>query len=203
MFAMRQNLFLVSLGSLLLLLSCSDLSEEPNPPATDKSKPDQEFRQAEIEVYDGDLLRAILKADHMEQYQKEHRIVMYDNVESLSFDSLGRIESIMFCDTAHYKSNKDDLFARGNVKVIAAEDPAYFGSGDKAIQALLEKPPFKLTTEALDYIEKTGKISTDLDVVFETTRDTLYGVGFTSNQNLSNWKIFKPVGVSYRQQEGE
>ena len=55
-----------------------------------------------------------------------------------------------------------------------------------------------MTTTSLHYNERESRIFTEQRVRFATHQDTLYGIGFASDADLSHWTIKNPTGISYR-----
>ena len=52
-----------------------------------------------------------------------------------------------------------------------------------------------LMTDSLTWDNNSDKIYTDANLEFITSdSDTLYGTGFKSNIDLTNWKILQPRG---------
>ena len=86
---------------------------------------------------------------------------------------------------SNLKSNKaiifeksDNLLAIGNVRVFS----------DSGIT---------LYTDSLLWNNKSERIFSNDSVMLTTNfNDTLYGIGFESNADLTHWKIKKPWGVS-------
>ncbi len=192
---------------------CAPGPETPLPPLAENI-PEQEFREAVVEYYEGGSLRGILSAEHMQQFRRKHLVLLFDAVQSVNFDSLGRVESVMTCDTLYYRRDKRDLKARGHVIVSAAGEPDPGGEGGSPageldspetqrleVERLKSSPAFRLRSEALDWVERIRKIRTELPVVFESQRDTVRGVGFQSDRDLGNWEIYRPEGVSHRRFE--
>lgn len=60
-----------------------------------------------------------------------------------------------------------------------------------------------LYTEKLEWNQKQEKILSDTLVTIITAQDTMRGIGLESDAQLTNWKIFKPAGVTDRKLEKE
>ena len=72
----------------------------------------------------------------------------------------------------------NDLHANGNVFVVS--DSGY-----------------TLSTHRITWNNGYGMIMSEDSVMFTTTEgDTLYGVGFESDSDLEEWRIFKPFGIA-------
>ena len=106
--------------------------------------------------------------------------LLIGNVISDFYDENGVHQSILYSDSAVMTEMNDNFSAFGNV--ILESD-----SG------------FVLTTNKIFWDNNYKKIISKDSVRFTTEdRDTIYGIGFESEMDLSNWIILKPTGVSYR-----
>lgn len=190
----------------VLALACAPL-EEPGTPLPRRDRPEQVFLDARVELQEGALVRGSIRARRMEQVRRRSLVHMSDSVEVVSWDSLGRAESLTLCDTLIYRRDRQDLSAAGHVRLLAAADPqgkrldaAPAGAPGPAadLAALRRHPPFQLHTPRLEWVQRIRRIQTEDQVVFYTPYDTLHGVGFSSDRNLRNWEIHAPVGVTHR-----
>jgi len=86
----------------------------------------------------------------------------------------------MSADTGRIDDKRHLFTANGNVHVVS-------DSG------------MTLSTSILYWHENKEVIYTDQAIVLTTDSDTLYGIGFESNSNLTDWTITQPTGVSYRE----
>jgi len=94
------------------------------------------------------------------------------------FNEDGDHVSILYSDSARINQRTNNLRAMGNVRVVS--DSGYTLSAN----TILWDNQYKL-------------IESEDSVMFTTTEeDTMYGIGFESDMDLSQWKIFKPHGVS-------
>jgi hypothetical protein len=197
--ALRRRAALLALCG---LLSCTVVREPERMPAPQRDKPDQVFLDARVELQEDGQVRGAISARRMEQVRRRSSIRMRDSVEVVSWDSLGRVESLTLCDSMLYRRDRRDLTAEGNVRVMAAADPkgkrlaSAPAAGDPA--TLRRRPPFLLLTSRLDWVQRLQKIQTEEAVTFHTPQDTLRGTGFRSDRNLRNWEIDHPEGVTHR-----
>ena len=104
--------------------------------------------------------------------------LLVDNVEVDFFNEEGRHISILFSDSARINEQNNNLRANGNVYVVS-------DSG------------FTLTTNEILWDNRYKMIMAEDSVMFTTTKgDTLHGVGFESDMDLEQWKIFRIFGVT-------
>jgi lipopolysaccharide assembly outer membrane protein LptD (OstA) len=85
--------------------------------------------------------------------------------------------SVLYSDSARFNQRTNNLTAIGNVIVVS-------DSG------------FTLSSHTITWDNQYKLIHTEEHVMFTTTTlDTMYGIGFESDMDLSQWKIKKPSGV--------
>ena len=122
--------------------------------------------------------KKMVKAQSDKLYKKRDKsALLVGNVEIDFYDNMGRHMSILHADSAMINETNNDLSALGNVYVVS--DSGY-----------------TLTTEKLDWDNSYKLIVAKDSVMFTTSGgDTLYGVGFESDSDLEEWKIFNPFGI--------
>ncbi len=98
------------------------------------------------------------------------------------FDSLLNVEGFIQADTAYYYDRKNLWRLVNNVKAENLE-----GS--------------KFETSELFWDEKRAKIYSDKFIRIDENGNITTGIGFESNQEMTNWNIFKSTG-SYSFEEG-
>ena len=80
---------------------------------------------------------------------------------------------------------KSDDFEKNDIKLAIGNVRVYSDSG------------VTLFTDSLLWNNKNEKIFSNDSIMLTTNyNDTLYGIGFESNVDLTHWKIKKPWGVS-------
>ena len=104
--------------------------------------------------------------------------LLVGDVEVDFFNDEGQHISILYSDSARINEQNNNLRANGNVYVVS-------DSG------------FTLTTNEILWDNRYKMIVAEDSVMFTTTEgDTLYGVGFESDMDLEQWKIFRIFGVT-------
>ena len=104
--------------------------------------------------------------------------LLVGNVEVDFFNDEGQHISILYSDSARINEQNNNLRANGNVYVVS-------DSG------------FTLTTNEILWDNRYKMIVAEDSVMFTTTAgDTLYGVGFESDMDLEQWRIFRIFGVT-------
>jgi len=109
----------------------------------------------------------------------ESEAILIGNVKSKFFDK-NDLVSTLFSDSGIIKDGSERMEAFGNVKLIGKDSVILFSN------KLIWDNQYKI-------------VFSDDSVMFKNQdNDTLYGVGFESDINLSNWKIFNPIGVTHK-----
>ena len=104
--------------------------------------------------------------------------LLVGNVEVDFFGEGGDHISILYSDSAQLNEQNNNLHANGNVYVVS--DSGY-----------------TLTTSEIIWDNRYKMIIAEDSVMFTTTEgDTMYGVGFESDMDLDQWRIFRIFGVT-------
>ncbi len=140
--------------------------------------PSQEGWNSSITLTRAEKLQAVIRYGHMAQYE-DAGMAYFDQGVSVDFyDTDGKHTSRLTSDRGEYHEGSEDVAGEGHVVVVS----------DTGIV---------LKTERLMWNNRTEKIITD-DRVMVTDRqgDTVYGLGFESNSDLSHWVIKQPRGLA-------
>ena len=163
---------------LLLIICCND-SMKNNEQIKSKISPDNFITNPKITISKKNIISLKTSANFLEKNESEDTKLI-GNVIADFYNDLGEHTSILNSDSAIINETDNSFKAFGNVKVIS-------DSG------------FILTTQTIYWDRNYNKVISEDSVRFTTEKnDTLYGVGFESDIDLSNWKILKPTGVTYR-----
>jgi len=140
--------------------------------------PSQEGWNSSITLTRAGKLQAVIRYGHMAEYEDAGTAYFDQGVSVDFFDVDGRHTSRLTSDRGEYDEGSEDVAGEGHVVVVS----------DTGIT---------LKTERLKWNHRTEKIVTD-DRVTVTNRqgDTLYGLGFESNSDLSRWVIKQPRGLA-------
>lgn len=183
-----ENFFLsmtVRAFALTLLMTCVGChsEEEPPPSATTIDAPDQEGWNSKITVTSNGRIAALVRYSHMEKFSKK-RLVLFDGGIQVDFYNT-KAEH-----TSHLTADKGTLYEENN-NVEAREN--VIAKSDSGIT---------LRSQSLKWLNQTQKIVTEDYVTITTLKgDTLRGKGFESDQNLKNWFIKRPTGVTQKKLE--
>lgn len=171
---------LIIVGVLAVMLSGCSQKSEGGVGLTRAGFPDQESWNATIILTREGKKRAVVKSGHLAKYNDTQEVILDEHVTADFFSTLEEHMSQLTSQTAKVFEATDNLLARGNVVVVSDSGVTLF-------------------TDTLYWDHKAGRITSHDTVMLTTeTHDTLYGVGFESNVDLTHWKIFEPWGVTNR-----
>ncbi len=142
--------------------------------------PSQEGWTSSITLTRAGKLQAVIWYGHMAEFESQG-LARFDHGITIDFyDAGGGHTSRLTSDRGLYYKNSEQVVGEGHVVVIA----------DTGIT---------LQTERLMWNPQTQLIVSDESVKVTTqTRDSLFGVGFQSNADLSHWVILKPRGTTQK-----
>ena len=166
----------IKLFIVLLFFSCTNI-EKPND-FQEKDISDQEsWNPVIILTWDG-IKRSVIKSSRMYKSEKKNEIILELGIDADLFSKDEKHMSNLKSDRAIIFEKTDNLLATGNVRVFSDSGVTLF-------------------TDSLLWNNKNEKIFSNDSVMLTTNyNDTLYGIGFESNVDLTHWKIKKPWGVS-------
>jgi NAD kinase len=156
----------------LFFISCSEISE-----VNQSSDPInlQESSSVEVVITDKGEISSLVKSDVLINNDKERFMRLRGNIEISLFDS-NVLSSITSCDSALVDQEKNIIKAFGNIQVRGSKEKFLF-------------------CQTMEWNNFSNKIISDSDVIFITSKDTLYGNYFESDIDLSNWVLKNPKGV--------
>ena len=163
----------LTIFSILFLISCSknDTIDEIS-----KDVHDQLSTNVEITLTKKGNITATINSEILKKNNESLQLELYNNVNVNLFDENFEHKSLIKSQSAMVNEKENIMKAYGNVVVI---------SNDGKI----------LMTDSLSWDNNSDKIYTNANLKFITSdTDTLYGTGFESNIDLTDWNILKPRG---------
>ena len=159
--------------SVFFSISCSKNDFTDN---FEKDIHDQLSTNVEITLTKKGNVTAKIKSEVLKKNNQSLQLELFDNVNVDLFDENFQQKSLIKSQSAMVNEKENKLKAYGSVVVI---------SDDGKI----------LMTDSLTWDNNSDKIYTDANLEFITSdSDTLYGTGFKSNIDLTNWNILQPRG---------
>ena len=158
---------------ILFFASCSKNEVINN---VEKDVHDQLSTNVEITLTKKGNITAKIKSEILKKNNQSLQLELYDNVNVDLFDEDFQHKSLIKSQSAMVNEKENRIKAYGTVMVI---------SNDGKI----------LMTDSLTWDNNSDKIYTDANLKFVTSdTDTLYGTGFKSNIDLTDWNILQPRG---------
>jgi LPS export ABC transporter protein LptC len=158
-----------------LFLSCENKFEPPKSDLSPLDIPVQESWNSTVTFSDSGFVKAILKAGHISAYS-DKGYTLIDSGAVVDFYKNGEVVSTLTGRRGRVEDISKDIEMFDSVRVV-------------------NKTGSELNTSKLLWNNKTQKVSSDVFVRITTPKERIEGVGFESDQNLSNYKIYKVSGV--------
>lgn len=163
---------------LLFLFSLYGCENKFGPPKLDLSSeeiPDQESWNSSVAFSDSGNVKAVLKANHISVYTAKG-YTLIDSGAILDFYKDGKKVSTLTGKRGKVIDLTKDIEIYDSVTVISTDNK-------------------RLTTDKMYWTNKTQKVSSDSYVKIITPKEEIEGYGFESDQNLTNYTIFKVTGI--------
>jgi LPS export ABC transporter protein LptC len=160
---------------ILALSSCDDKFKPAKTDLIDQDSPSQESWNSTVYFSDSGKIKAVLETGHISVYSGKG-YTLIDSGAIVNFYSEGEIASTLTGRKGKVDDNTKDIEIYDSVKVVSKE-----GS--------------ELKTQKLLWNNKTRRVSSDEFVTIKTPTETIQGVGFESDQNLKDYKIYKVSGM--------
>ena len=167
-------------GIAVLFFSCANKIEKIKEVSAAEKLPGTEAENFEMIYSDSAIVRFKMITQKMIRYdqEKDPFTEFPDGIEIEKFDGKMRVVSRITSNYARYLDKEKQWIAKNNVIAINEE-------GDS------------LKTEELIWDEDQGKIFSDQFVKIIRKDQIINGIGFESDQDLSNWKVKKVNGILY------
>jgi len=165
----------------IFLVGCTDHEENGSVVTlTHDSFPDQESWNSIIVLTREGRKRAVVKSGHLAKYSDKQEVILDEKVDTDFYSIDEQHMSNVKSDKALVFEATDNFLAIGSVVVVS----------DSGVT---------LYTDSLLWDNKAARIMTRDTIMLTTeSKDTLYGIGFESNVDLTHWKIHRPWGVTGR-----
>ncbi len=143
--------------------------------------PDQEIWNSRVKMTHKGDLSAVIHFGHMKRYSKKSLMLFDQGIDIDFYREDGEVGSQLVSDAGEYNQETKNVRAVGNVAVES-------DSG------------MTLYTQELFYYQDSERILSQVDVMVCTEEgDTLYGRGFESDAQMTQWEIKSPYdGVAHK-----
>ena len=160
--------------------SCRDRSVVQQRGSSRDMFPDHESWESTIIISRSGRLATVANSQRMVQFDNTDIAHLIGAVQVDFYNDEGLHVSQLLADSADVNTRSSTMSAFGNVIIRS-------GSG------------LVLRTSSLRWDNEYEMMTTQDSVMFTTDNyDTLFGVGFESDMDLTHWKIYRPWGVTER-----
>lgn len=159
----------------LSFLSCERKLEPPKINFDPKDTPEQESWNSTVTFSYSGNVKAILKAGHIAIFRTK---------------SLTIIDSNAIVDFFRKGTHVSTLSAKRGVVIDSTKDIEVYDS-----VVVINDSGHILKTEKLFWKSKTQRVSSNSFVRIKTHKEEIEGYGFESDQNLSDYTIYKVTGI--------
>ncbi len=167
--------YLIFLFIFLSLISCDDKFKPNQSNQYTPESPSQESWNSTVTFSDSGKIKAVLLAGHISVFTNKY-YTLIDSGAKVDFYRNGNIVSTLTGRRGKIDDKTKDIEIYDSVDVVNTE-----GS--------------ELKTQKLIWNNQTQRVSSDEFVKIKTPSETIEGIGFESDQNLKNYKIFKVSGT--------
>ena len=160
----------------LLLFSCDDSLKRGGKSVVDFIDKEITGSPIYVEISDHGNVSMKIQSDTLYKYNNGNPTLI-GGVYAVLFDSEGIKTSEMHSDSAVIYNNSDSVKATGDIVIESING-------------------YRLLTTEITLYNDVKLVYSSKDVIFTSDRmDTLYGEGFWSNYDMSNYKILRPKGT--------
>jgi LPS export ABC transporter protein LptC len=159
----------------MTIYSCDDKFKPTQTDLNTSEAPSQESWNSTVFFSDSGRTKAVLKAGHISVFS-DKGYTLIDSGAVVDFYKDGNVGSTLTGRRGKIEDRSKDIVIYDSVIVMNKE-----GS--------------ELRTQKLFWNNKTQRVSSDEFVSIKTPTETIEGIGFESDQNLKNYKIYKVSGT--------
>jgi LPS export ABC transporter protein LptC len=163
------------------IIGCSKISNNITiEQQVNNDMPDQICYNMEFAIFDSNLTKTIINSNRAKVYNDRKETILDSGVFVRFFNANGIQDGTLKSDTINIDDATKDMIAKGNVIVIS------------------DSSRTKLETTKLKWEQSSRQIYTDVYVRITSPTEIIEGIGLISDENLSNYKIFKVTGIKHQ-----
>ena len=162
---------------LLLTAACTTTEDNTAPTSKAEKTPDQESWNSKIILSEEGIVRCIIYAGHLQQFEAEEIAEIDEGMEVDFFDEQGEHTSRLTAREGTVSQKTKDLHASGDV-VIVSDDGV------------------RLMTQHIRWDNARQKILAPGEVTLSTDQGTETGAGLEADANFSHWTMREVTGRS-------
>jgi len=161
----------------VVLVACANDPKLVQDFVSDKEQAIEQIKGAELLHTENGKMKVRIVANKIEHFQdKQPELIFSEHLEVYFYNDSSDLQSTLMANDASIDEDKKIMLAQNNVVLTSSDDK-------------------KLETEELVWDEKQDKIYTDKKVKITTGKEVVYGEGFTSNPDFSQYSITKIHGT--------
>ena len=160
----------------LVFLSCTNDPKVVQEFVSGKELPIEQIKEAELIQTENGNIKVKIVANTINRFQdSQPELIFSNNLVVTFYNDSSKVQSILKAENASIDEQK---------KIMIASDNVILESSDNK----------KLETEELVWNEVSNKIYTDKMVKITTGKEVIFGEGFTSNPDFTEYSIVKIHG---------
>ena len=160
----------------LVFLSCTNDPNVVQEFVSEKELPIEQIKEAELIQTENGNIKVKIVANTINRFQNSHpELIFSNNLVVTFYNDSSKVQSILKAENASIDEQKKIMIASDNVILESSDDK-------------------KLETEELVWNEVSNKIYTDKKVKITTGKEVIFGEGFTSNPDFTEYSIVKIHG---------
>ena len=162
---------------LVILIACANDPKLVQEFVSDKEQAIEQIKGAELLHTENGKIKVKIIAGKIERFQNlQPQLIFSENLEIYFYNDSSQLQSTLKANDGSIDEEKKIMVAQNNVELISSDNK-------------------KLETEELVWDEKNNKIYTDKKVKIITNKEVVYGEGFTSNPDFTEYSIIKIHGT--------
>ena len=161
----------------IVLVACTNDPRLVQDFVNNKEQAIEQIKGAQILHTENGKIKVRIVANKIERFQGEQpSLIFSEKMEVYFYNDSSELQSTLMANDASIDEDTKIMLAQNNVILTSNDDK-------------------KLETEELVWDEKQEKIYTDKKVKITTGKEVVYGQGFTSNSDFSQYSITKIHGT--------
>jgi len=173
----KQKIMRLLFFFLVVLIACTNDPKLVQNFVSNKQQAIEQIKGAELLHTENGKIKVRIVANKIERFQNQQPgLIFSEKMEVYFYNDSSELQSTLMANDASIDDDKKIMLAQNNVVLTSNDDK-------------------RLETEELVWDEKQDKIYTDKKVKITTGKEVVYGEGFTSNPDFSQYSITKIHGT--------
>tara|TARA_B110000438_G_scaffold191047_1_gene182682 strand:+ start:483 stop:1007 length:525 start_codon:yes stop_codon:yes gene_type:complete len=160
----------------VVLVACTNDPKLVQNFVSDREQPIEEMTKPRLFHTENGKIKVYIKAAKIERFQHQKPELLLKTMKVSFYNASSDLQSTLEANNASIDEDQKIMLAENNVVLISKDNK-------------------KLETDELIWDEKKNKIYTDKPVKITTNKEVVYGEGFISNPDFSQYSIAKIRGT--------